>query len=578
MGSSYGRTHKIKTGRKPYKTEKPMTNHDKDDVRLLKSTRDIWSEAQKNLVKSMSQPRFESWIRPAQLIEYNEGAATIAVGSVFVQTMISNHSLEQLALAIEEVTKEKVTVRIVVDAAGQADAASATIASITSNAPSSSNTSGMGRGTTITGDGGHSEHGLNSAISALNSGSSYGGNSHNDGAPQPTRPVYGGSSTNFGGGLNMVASSSQSYSPSSSHIHGQGLQNGASSRLPDAITVSRSNLNPKYAFDSFVVGANNRFSHSAAQAVALRPGQAYNPLFIYGGVGLGKTHLMHAIGHEILKGSPNASVRYISCEKFTNELINSIRDDRMMDFRKRYRQIDVLLVDDIQFLQGKESTQEEFFHTFNALRDSGKQIVLSSDRPPKAIARLEERLRSRFEWGLICDVQAPDLETRLAILRKKCAMEGMRIDDEILEYIASIFTNNIRELEGALIRSHAYANMTGETLTVHALAGMLQPTTPSRPKVTITCDRIIDTVAAHYRVESSELRSAKRSQDLALPRHIAMYLAHDLINMSFPRIGEAFGNRKHTSALYAHSRIKELMAKDPGLSQSVKQITVQLSD
>lgn len=558
-----------KNGREPYTTEKPpMTIHDKDDVRLLKSTRDIWSEAQKALVKNMSQPSFESWIRPAQLVDYAQGVATIAVNNDFVQTMIANHYMEALAQAIGEITQEKVTIKVVVDAAVKAEAYSATIASITSTAPSSVNALGMGSGTTITGDGGHSENGLNSAISALNG---------NDSA-QASRPAYGGSATNFGGGLNMVASSSQSYSPSSSHMHGQGLQNGASSRLPDAVTVSRSNLNPKYAFDSFVVGAHNRFSHSAAQAVALRPGQAYNPLFIYGGVGLGKTHLMHAIGHEILKGSPNASVRYISCEKFTNELINSIRDDRMMDFRKRYRQIDVLLVDDIQFLQGKESTQEEFFHTFNALRDSGKQIVLSSDRPPKAIARLEERLRSRFEWGLICDVQAPDLETRLAILRKKCAVEGMRIDDEILEYIASIFTNNIRELEGALIRSHAYANMTGETLTVHALAGMLQPTTPSRPKVTITCDRIIDTVAAHYRVESSELRSAKRSQDLALPRHIAMYLAHDLINMSFPRIGEAFGNRKHTSALYAHSRIKELMAKDPGLSQSVKQITVQLSD
>lgn len=540
-----------------------MTIHDQDDVRLLKPTREIWSEAQKTLVKKMSQPSFESWIRPSQLIDYNKGIALIAVSNDFVQTMIANHYMEALAQAIGEVTQEKVTIKVVVDANAQSESYSATIASITS---SQGNTSS----TTITTDNRQSETGLNSNVSSFSSTSDGLADVSSRSSGSNSSQNLGGSNSNFGNGLSMVASSG-------AHAPGA-LQNGASSRLPDHVTISRSNLNPKYAFDSFVVGSHNRFSHSAAQAVAQRPGQAYNPLFIYGGVGLGKTHLMHAIGHEILKGSPNASVRYISCEKFTNELINSIRDDRMMDFRKRYRQIDVLLVDDIQFLQGKESTQEEFFHTFNALRDSGKQIVLSSDRPPKAIARLEERLRSRFEWGLISDVQAPDLETRLAILRKKCALEGMRVDDEILEYIASLFTNNIRELEGALIRSHAYANLTGETLTVNALAGMLQPTTPSRPKVTLTCDRIIDTVAAHYRVESSELRSAKRSQDLALPRHIAMYLAHDMINMSFPRIGEAFGNRKHTSALYAHSRIKELVTKDPGLSQSIKQITHQLTD
>jgi chromosomal replication initiator protein len=539
-----------------------MTTHDQEDVRLLKPTREIWSEAQKTLVKKMSQPSFESWIRPSQLIDYSKGVALIAVSNDFVQTMIANHYMEALAQAIGAVTQEKVTIKVVVDAAAQSESYSATIASITSN-------QGNASSTTITTDNRQSDIGLSSSVSSFSATSDgladvSSRNSHNNQASA------NGSFGALGNGLSMVASSA-------THAPGA-LQNGASSRLPEHVTMSRSNLNPKYAFDSFVVGSHNRFSHSAAQAVAQRPGQAYNPLFIYGGVGLGKTHLMHAIGHEILKGAPNASVRYISCEKFTNELINSIRDDRMMDFRKRYRQIDVLLVDDIQFLQGKESTQEEFFHTFNALRDSGKQIVLSSDRPPKAIARLEERLRSRFEWGLISDVQAPDLETRLAILRKKCALEGMRVDDEILEYIASLFTNNIRELEGALIRSHAYANLTGETLTVNALAGMLQPTTPTRPKVTLTCDRIIDTVAAHYRVESSELRSAKRSQDLALPRHIAMYLAHDMINMSFPRIGEAFGNRKHTSALYAHSRIKELVTKDPGLSQSIKQITHQLTD
>jgi chromosomal replication initiator protein len=250
----------------------------------------------------------------------------------------------------------------------------------------------------------------------------------------------------------------------------------------------------------------------------------------------------------------------------------------MMDFRKRYRQIDVLMVDDIQFIQGKESTQEEFFHTFNALRDSNRQIILSSDRPPKAISHLEERLRSRFEWGLIADIQPPDLETRVAILRKKCEVDNMRVSDEVLEYIATVFTTNIRELEGALIRAHAYASLAGSTLTPSVLAGILQPVGPAqKQKATLTIERITDVTASYYRVESSELRSSKRSQDLAVPRHVAMYLAHELIQMSFPRIGQSFGNRKHTSALYAYSKVKEAMATDADLLNAIQQIKLQLN-
>ncbi len=337
-----------------------------------------------------------------------------------------------------------------------------------------------------------------------------------------------------------------------------------------------SNLNPKYSFDSFVVGSHNRFCHSAAMAVADRPGHAYNPLFIYGGVGLGKTHIMQAIGQHILKHSQNLQVRYISCERFTNELINSIRDDRMVEFRKRYRQVDVLLMDDIQFIQGKESTQEEFFHTFNALAENGRQVVLSSDRPPQALSKLEERLRSRFAAGLIADIQAPDLETRMAILRKKAQLENMVIPDEVMEYIASVFTSNIREMDGALIRTHAYASLTGAPLSVQSIAHILQPGAASRPKQTLTVDTIIETVAGHYRVEPSELLSAKRSKDLALPRHVAMYLAHELIQLSFPRIGDAFGKRKHTSALYACEKIKEAVAADADLSSAVSRIRQQL--
>ncbi len=342
--------------------------------------------------------------------------------------------------------------------------------------------------------------------------------------------------------------------------------------------ISASSLNPKYTLDAFVVGSNNRFCHSAAMAVAESPGQAYNPLFLYGGVGLGKTHIMHAIGHHILSRSPNTAVRYITCERFTNELINSIRENRMIEFRKRYRQVDVLLVDDIQFIEGKESTQEEFFHTFNALRDSGRQIVLSSDRPPKLLSTLEERLRSRFEWGLITDIQPPDFETRLAILRKKCDQDRMYLPPDVLEYIATVFTNNIRELEGAVLKAHAYTNLTGEPLNVKTTASVLQTGAPGASKTTLTVERIIEVVAAHFRLDTSDLKSARRSQDLAMPRHIAMYLAHDLLNLSFPRIGQTFGNRKHTSALYAYEKVKEAIPQNRDLSEAVQQITRRLND
>jgi chromosomal replication initiator protein len=489
-----------------------MSNQEVDDVRLLKSTKEIWAATQDLLSKKLSQPSFESWIRPAQLLSIDNGEATIAVKNEFMRTMISGNHLESINAALAQVTKTTLAVKIIVDAGTPTDNYVPTIASISiipdNQAFDRSDDSGIRSG------------------------------------------AYMGS-----------------FSPS-------GPPSGSSSAM--ATAYSKSNLSSKYNFNTFVVGSHNRFCHSAALAVAMRPGHAYNPLFLYGGVGLGKTHIMQAIGHEILRISPQTSVRYISCERFTNELINSIRDDRMMDFRKRYRQVDVLLVDDIQFIQGKESTQEEFFHTFNALRDSGRQIVLSSDRPPKAISLLEERLKSRFEQGLIADIQVPDLETRVAILRKKCEVDRIQVPDEVLEHIATVFTANIRELEGALIRAHAYANMTGTALTVQALAEIIQPSEPNKPKVTLTLDYIIECVSQHYRIEPSEMRSTKRSQDLALPRHVAMYLAHEIMQMSFPRIGQAFANRKHTSALYAYSRVKDALPTDPTLAAAVRTLTKKL--
>ncbi len=343
----------------------------------------------------------------------------------------------------------------------------------------------------------------------------------------------------------------------------------------DSIVMSA--LNPRFTFENFVVGSNSRFCHSAAHAVAQKPGKSYNPLFMYGGVGLGKTHIMQAIGHEIIANFPQLQVRYISCERFTNDLVNSIREDRMIDFRKRYRQVDVLLVDDIQFIEGKESTQEEFFHTFNALRDNDKQVVLSSDRPPKSLSHLTERLRSRFEWGLLADIQPPDLETRIAILQKKAQVENMDVTFDVLEYIASTKTNNIRELEGALISSYAYSNLMGTALDLSAVQSALnRGGTPVKKKV-LSLEFIINTVADAYKVEPSELRSSKRSQDITIARHVAMYLAYDIGKFSFPRIGEGFGNRKHSSVFYAHNRIQELLKADTELASMVSMISKKLS-
>lgn len=331
-------------------------------------------------------------------------------------------------------------------------------------------------------------------------------------------------------------------------------------------------LNPKYTFDTFVVGNHNRFAHAAALRVAESPAQAYNPLFIYGGVGLGKTHLMHAIGQALLARNPNTKVAYLSTERFTNELINSIRDDRMTDFRNRYRSIDLLLIDDIQFIENKERTQEEFFHTFNALHEAGKQIVISSDRQPKDMAALEDRLRSRFEWGLITDIQPPDLETRIAILKKKADMDGLYPPNEVLQYIASTYQNNVRELEGAFIRVMAYASLTGSPVTV-PLAQSILGSAPSRD---VTIDGIQDLVARHFRLEVSDLLGNQRNREVAWARQVAMYLARELTTYSLPKIGDAFGGRDHTTVMHAYDKVKKTIAANQTLAQELQELVGRL--
>ena len=346
------------------------------------------------------------------------------------------------------------------------------------------------------------------------------------------------------------------------------------------ITISdemSSTLNPKYTFDSFVIGNSNRFAHAASLAVAESPAQAYNPLFIYGGVGLGKTHLMHAIGHYILQGNPNAKVVYVSSEKFTNELINSIKDDKNEEFRTKYRSVDVLLIDDIQFIAGKERTQEEFFHTFNTLHDANKQIILSSDRPPKEIPTLEDRLRSRFEWGLIADIQAPDFETRMAILKKKADVEKLNVPNEVMVYIATKIKSNIRELEGALIRIVAYSSLTNREITVDLATEALKDIISNKQNKNITIDLIQDVIAAYFNLRVDDLKSQRRTRNIAYPRQIAMYLSRKLTDMSLPKIGEEFGGRDHTTVIHAYEKISESLKSDESLQRTIDDISKKIT-
>jgi len=337
------------------------------------------------------------------------------------------------------------------------------------------------------------------------------------------------------------------------------------------------NLNPKYTFDSFVIGNSNRFAHAASLAVAESPAKAYNPLFIYGGVGLGKTHLMHAIGHYVLKNNPSAKVVYVSSEKFTNELINAIKDDKNEEFRNKYRNVDILLIDDIQFIAGKERTQEEFFHTFNALHDANKQIILSSDRPPKEIPTLEDRLRSRFEWGLIADIQVPDFETRMAILKKKADVEKLNVANEVMVYIATKIKSNIRELEGALIRIVAYSSLTNREITVDLASEALKDIISKKQGKHITIEIIQDVVASYFNLRIEDLKSQRRTRNVSYPRQMAMYLSRKLTDMSLPKIGEEFGGRDHTTVIHAYEKISDNLNRDESLQHTIEDLTKKLT-
>ena len=354
------------------------------------------------------------------------------------------------------------------------------------------------------------------------------------------------------------------------------IKDNSNTNSPEEVEINKSTLNPKYTFETFVVGNSNRFAHAAALAVGNEPGKAYNPLFLYGGVGLGKTHLMHAIGNRILQNNNKTNVLYVTSEKFTNQLINAIKDNKNEVFRNKYRSIDVLLIDDIQFIAGKERVQEEFFHTFNSLYEDGKQIIISSDKPPRDIQFLEDRLKSRFEWGLLADISCPDYETRLAILRKKAQDENILIDDFILSDIANKIDSNIRELEGVFNKIVARASLIHSPITIELAENIINEFKYESEKV-ISCDFIKETVAKYFSINKDDLSGNKRSNDIAFPRQIAMYLCREIANMSFPQIGVDFGGRDHSTVMHACKKIeKEVKEKNNTklIVDSVKNIII----
>ena len=358
----------------------------------------------------------------------------------------------------------------------------------------------------------------------------------------------------------------------------ESVQTAVPAARPIAVTeeLRIGNLNPRYTFDDFVIGNSNRFAHAASQAVAEAPAMAYNPLFLYGGVGLGKTHLMHAIGHRVLERNPHANIVYVSSEKFTNEFIIAIKNNQTVEFRNRYRHVDVLLIDDIQFLEGKEQTQEEFFHTFNSLHEAQKQLVISSDRPPKEIQTLESRLRSRFEWGLLTDIQPPDFETREAILRKKAETELVPVADDVLAFIAKVIPSNIRELEGSLIRVVAFASLTKSPITVDLAGEVLKNAVAAAPMHRVTIPLIKDKVSKFFGISIKEMEAQRRDQRVTLPRQVAMYIAWQLTGASLPQIAREFGKKDHTTAMYARDKIADLMDSDEAFRNRVRTLVAQV--
>lgn len=485
----------------------------------------MWAKALTVLYNELSGPSFDAWLRPSSPVAYTDGTLLVQVPHEFARDWLETRHSALLSEIMTSLVGQNVTVKFI----AKADPAFR----------------------------GGSEESSPSMPSA------------------PPAPPGESAASATSATMRLAYEPPQAPGP----MQSQRVRRSLVGRQPETGELDdfkQAVLNPKYTFDSFVVGSSNRMAHAAALAVSEGPGRTYNPLFIYGGVGLGKTHLMQAIGHQILVFNPQARVVYVPCEQFTNELILSIRFETTDAFREKYRNVDILMIDDIQFLAGKERTQEEFFHTFNTLYESGKQIVISSDRPPREIATLESRLRSRFEWGLSADISAPELETRMAILNKKAAAENLVFPQDVCLFIAQQVQSNIRELEGALIRVTAYAALNNRELSVEVAAEAIRDMMPSSRPKQISVEMIQRSVADYYHIDTSEMRSKSRVRMVSLPRQVAMHLCRELTELSLPKIGEEFGGRDHTTVIHACDKIQNDMQTDPTLEANVKEIIERL--
>lgn len=476
-----------------------------------------WEKIQEKLAEELGTPAYESWIKPVKFNSLDDNNLVISTNSNIAKEKIYKNYMELINKLLKEVTQKNIKLKIKVEKFD------------------------------------------NVQQTKLNF---------------PDLPEIKKEKQNEFSLPKEQSSFSGLHSRSASNEKKENKNSSLSENQIDALKSISNNLNLKYTFDTFVVGSHDKFAHAAAFAVAKSPGKTHNPLFIYGGVGLGKTHLMQAIGHYILVNHPDLKIKYTSTEAFTNELINSIRTDKMPAFRAKYRQMDVLLLDDIQFIEGKENTQEEIFHTFNTLHQAGKQIVITSDRAPKSISTLTERLRSRFEWGLLADIQSPDIETRIAILKNKVERENLNIPDDVLEIIATAYQNNIRELEGGLNRVIAYVSINDCPMTVEEVKKIINFSGTGK---NLTLNKIIEITANHFSMESADIKGQSRAKEFSYARHIAIYLARALTNSSFPSIGSAFGGRKHTTILYAYEKMKEELQTNKVLAEVVNEISQKIT-
>ncbi len=552
------------------------------------NAKQVWQAALGELQVKVPGPSFQTWLKNTSIASFEEGKAiAIAVPSNFAKEWLEKRYSKQIAETLQNVLGHAVEVRFEVKtpARGESGRALHALDGVGSDPGSRELPIAVGQnaGSPVMqqkpGMMGHisNQHNEPTPISA---GRDLHG--HGTGA-QGQMPQGAGAQGSLGAGnITNIARSNgtsalaagrgvQSQAPSyiRGGVGGSGVTGGRNATQLEMSLEENSMLNPKYTFDRFIVGKSNQLAHAASRRVAETPAMGYNPLFLYGGSGLGKTHLLHAIGHEAVRRFPGIKVVYVTSEKFTNDMINAIRDGRNEQFRNTYRSADILLIDDIQFIAGKESTQEEFFHTFNALHGSNKQLVLSSDRPPKAILTLEERLRSRFEWGLTADVQPPDIETRIAILRAKGESMDVRIPNEVTDFIARKVQSNIRELEGALNRIAAYAQLNGMPVTVDLAAATLNDLGGNQRRRPITHERITETVSSFFNLEPEDLKTGSRSREVLVPRQIAMYLMREEIETPFIQIAAYFGKRDHTTAMHSYEKIEGMVESDNQMRQDV---------